>query len=349
MPRKLAGRETCFTPPIHRRDSSSMERIGRADIGHLHSQDFTVHIIEMARYSLLYTFLLRPNWAVFVVAFALNALLTETPRDRLIAAESATDELINQARVVFNQGERDQALALAKKAIESDPKNPHAYEVRGRMFDAMKQFDKAVADYDEVLKLNAKAKQIFQLRGAANFKLGRIQQSISDFDRFVQFDPAQAPHHWQRGISYYYAGRYNEGRRQFELHQSVNPNDVENAVWHYLCVARAENPKKARELLIPIQGDQRVPMMEIYALYRGTGSADAVLSAAKAGNPPPEELKQRLFYAHLYLGLYYEAQGDAALAKEHIIEASDKYMVEHYMGDVAKVHVKLRWQEWQTK
>ncbi|MBI4663289.1 MAG: tetratricopeptide repeat protein [Verrucomicrobia bacterium] len=267
----------------------------------------------------------------------------------LTGAESQIDNLLKQARSAFDNGNREEAVALAQKAIEQDPKNPQGYALRGRMHDAMRQYEKAILDYDTVLKLNRQEKQIYQLRGSAHFKLGHIQQSIADFDRFIQLDPSQAPHHWQRGIAYYHAGRYEDGRKQFELHQTVNSNDVENAVWHFLCVARGDSIKKARERLIPIQGDRRVPMMTIYALFAGQASAEDVLAAAKAGEPSPEELKQRLFYAHLYLGLYYEASGNNKLAKEHIVKAAEDFKVEHYMGDVARVHAKLRWEEWMKQ
>ena len=181
----------------------------------------------------------------------------------------------------------------------------------------------------------------YNRRGMEHFKMGHIQQSLDDFDRAIQLDPAQAPYHWQRGISLYYAGRYEDGRRQFELHQTVNGNDVENAAWRYLCMARAGTVALARASILPIQNDSRVPMMQIYALYKGTATVDDVLAAARAGSPAPEELSERLFYAHLYIGLYDEAAGDAKGAREHIAIAN-RYRIDHYMGDVARVHLQLR-------
>ena len=44
--------------------------------------------------------------------------------------------------------------------------------------------------------------------------------------------------------------------------------------------------------------------------------------------------------AHLYIGLYYEAAGKAKLAREHIALAVEN-RVDHYMGDVARVHLQL--------
>jgi lipoprotein NlpI len=177
-------------------------------------------------------------------------------------------------------------------------------------------------------------------RGAEQFKMGHIQQSLDEFDRAIQLDPAQAPYNWQRGISLYYAGRYDDGRKQFELHQTVNGNDVENAAWRYLCMARAGTVESARASILPIQNDSRVPMMQIYALYKGKATVDDVLAAARAGNPSPSALSERLFYAHLYIGLYDEAAGDTKGAREHITLANG-HAIDHYMGDVARVHLQL--------
>ncbi len=181
---------------------------------------------------------------------------------------------------------------------------------------------------------------VYNRRGVEQFKLGHIQQSLADFDRAIDLDLAQAPYHWQRGIALYYAGRYDDGRKQFELHQTVNGNDVENAAWRYLCMARAGTVEAARASILPIEHDSRVPMMQIYALYKGELAVDDVLAAARAGNPPADVLNERLFYAHLYIGLYYEAAGKSKQARDHIAQAV-KHKVDHYMGHVARVHLQL--------
>ena len=116
---------------------------------------------------------------------------------------------------------------------------------------------------------------------------------------------------------------------------------MENAVWHYLCAARTSGIEKARESLIPIERDGRVPMMQVHALFAGQLKPDDVLAAAKAGNPAPAELDNHLFYAHLYLGLYHEAAGNTRLAREHIFKAAADFKADHYMGDVARVHAQV--------
>lgn len=177
--------------------------------------------------------------------------------------------------------------------------------------------------------------------GTKAFFAGKIEEALQQWDRQIAADPAAGPHHWQRGIALYYAGKFKEGRAQFESHQTVNSQDVENAAWHFLCVARLETVDAARKAFIPITADPRVPMKEIHALFAGSGTAEAVLAAAerKAGD---ESLKNQKCYAHLYLGLYQEALGQAEAAKGHLVKAAGEFRMDHYMGKVAQVHCQLR-------
>src|SRR5437867_2960272 len=261
------------------------------------------------------------------------------------ATEKSPDELLIEAGVSFAKGQREDAIELATKAIEAEPKNAKAYYVRGRFYAQVRQPQKAVKDFNQALVLDPKAALPYYHRAEESFKLGRIKESAADFDKFLDLSPDQGPKLWQRGISLYYAGRYDDGQRQFELHQTINPNDVENAVWHFLCVARRAGIDKARAALLKIENDPRVPMMQIYALYAGKGSAEEVLKAATTAKPSPNELNERLFYAHLYLGLYFDVAGNEKMAREHIVQAAELFKVDNYMGDVARIHAALMRQQ----
>ncbi|HKI36166.1 MAG TPA: tetratricopeptide repeat protein [Gemmataceae bacterium] len=258
----------------------------------------------------------------------------------LIAAEKA-DDLLAQAEAALEKGQAKEALALADKAVELQPKSGRTRFVRGLAQEALRKHTEAVADFDKALDLDDKLAEAYDHRGSERFKLGQVKESLADFDKYLELRPEAKNSHWKRGISLYYAGKFEEGRKQFEGYEKVDTNDVENAVWHYLCNARAVGVEKARAAMLKIGKDKRVPMMEVYALYAGKAKPDDVLTATRAGNPRDEDLKHRLFYAHLYLGLYYEAEGDKKKALEHITKAADDYPIGHYMGDVARVHRDL--------
>jgi lipoprotein NlpI len=81
-------------------------------------------------------------------------------------------------------------------------------------------------------------------------------------------------------------------------------------------------------------------MREIIAYYRGEGTPAEILAAAEAGDDAGR--RNRLCYAHLYLGLFAEATGDMEAAKQHIRLAAGRYAMDHYMGRTAQVHATLR-------
>ena len=187
---------------------------------------------------------------------------------------------------------------------------------------------------------DAKAPNELFREGVEAFFAAKPKESVAAFDQLLALAPDSKPQLWQRGLSLYYAGEFQEGREQFETHQTYNTNDVENAVWHFLCVARLEGVAAARMALIPIEGDPRIPMKQVHDLFAGKGSAADVLAAATTGDDKAQ--RNQLCYAHLYLGLYFEALGDTDRAKEHILKAANDYRMDHYMGRCAQVHAKIR-------
>lgn len=221
-----------------------------------------------------------------------------------VIAEDDLPQLIRQARTSSAQGNYQQAVEFLNQAIATNENSP----------------------------------SLFRMRGQENFKAGNVDASIEDFDRVADLAPNQEKTLWERGISHYYAGRFDDGAKQFELYQTYHDADVENAAWRYLCVARADGAEKARKSILPIEGDRRIPMMKIYAMFKSDATPEDVMATAKAGEPGEAELNQRLFYAHLYIGLFYEVSDKRELAKEHIA-AAVKHPIGHYMHDVARVHL----------
>jgi len=172
-------------------------------------------------------------------------------------------------------------------------------------------------------------------RAVEDFEGVRLEEAVVGFDRVAELVPNAAPQLWQRGIALYYVGRYRDCREQFESHRLVNPNDVENAAWHFLCVALQESPTAAIEALLPVGADSRAPMAEIYQLFRGTTSPEAVIETGRQAGARGE------FYAHLYVGLFHEAFGRERETRRHIaIAAADQFAAAGgYMHMVARVHL----------
>ena len=235
-----------------------------------------------------------------------------------------------------------------KKAEPKKEEKPTLEKLVGQAsaFEELGNYSSAAEVLEKAIKLYPKAPNgILRHTGELRFFAGDIDASIAHFDELINRSPDTAPYLWQRGLSLYYAERYEDGVKQFEIHQDVNPNDVENAAWHFICVTRAEGFEEARKRLIPIKGDSRIPMAEIHDLFEGEGTPEEVLKSANREGFGERGLRNHLCYAHLYLALYFEAKGDDKKAMEHSKLAAVDYRMDHYMGICAQVHYKLRSKE----
>jgi lipoprotein NlpI len=270
------------------------------------------------------------HYAVIMIALVLPAACQVPP-------EAA--ELLDSASAALKQGDAKTALDLTDRALKIVPKKAGPWLLRGIINEELRNFKEAVADFTKTLELDPRIDDAYDHRGTTHFKLAKFAESVADFDSYLAKHPDKAAGHWQRGISCYYAGRFDQGRKQFEGYQTVDDNDVENAVWQFLCVARKDGVEKARAGLLKVQKDSRVGMMEVYGLFAGKLKPEDVLAAAKKAKSSVA-LEQQLFYAHLYLGLYYDATGEPRKALEQMELAVD-HRVGHYMWEVARIHRDL--------
>jgi len=246
----------------------------------------------------------------------------------------------DKAKAAYRKDDFKAARTFAEAAVKADPKREDAHSLIGMANLMLKDNDAAVAAFTKVIELNPKSIVSYDRRGDARLKAGDFKGSVADFDKVLELRPEIAPEHWRRGIALYYAGKYAEGAKQFETHKKANPEDVENAAWHYLCNAKVVGKEKARKELIDVTKDSRVPMKEIQKLFAGTVKPADVMAAAEALKADSQEGIEARFYAHLYLALWYESEGDAKKVLEHLVPAVERFEIGHYMWAVGNVHLK---------
>jgi len=170
-------------------------------------------------------------------------------------------------------------------------------------------------------------------RAVAAFEAGKDTEALTAFDDLVKLIPDVKPELWQRGIILYDLGRYKECADQFAAFHALVPDDVENAAWHFFCTARGESFAAAKAALFKAGPDPRVMRTEVYAMLAGVLTPEQVLEHA-------DQLPIAEFYAHLYIGLYLEAQGQLKPALEHLTAAADPSLAEYggFMNITARVH-----------
>lgn len=209
----------------------------------------------------------------------------------------------------------------------------------------------AFKNCSELCKLESNNLNYQMTLGDISFAAGQMDACVAAYDKLIELQPSLEPRLWQRGLALYYAKEFEKGVRQFETHQLVNTQDVENAVWHLLCAARISNVEEGRGKLIPISEDRRVPMSQIYEMYAGRMTPEQVLAIANRTSTSveldSEQHRLQRYYAHLYIGLYHEMLKNQeasirAMKKAAQINPLGKT---NFMGQVARVHLQLRQEE----
>ena len=203
----------------------------------------------------------------------------------------------------LQRGERERAVQQADALLSHYPDDPVAWRFAGDLY----------------------------LRG------GELAKSIGQFERYIAAVPEHQAELWQYGIALALAGKYDAGRKLFELHRTVNPHDVENALWHFYCVAKASTAEQARAVVLPAPGDRRVPMEQLLWLYRGVSQEAAVRAAVDKLPPESQQHASAAFYADLYLAMHADAAGDRQQALEFAARAAAAKQVD-YMTDVGRVY-----------
>lgn len=179
-------------------------------------------------------------------------------------------------------------------------------------------------------------------QGMSLFANNKVEEAISVYDQMIQEKPAVKPYLWQRGLALYYADRFTDGAEQFAADVAVNPNDTEEQIWHLLCLAQVKSGlAAARKSALTVGTDRRPVMRSAQALFLGKADDGDLQTYAQKGSDGDQ------FYANLYLGLYGEATGDAAVARKRISQAvAGKYArgsgASDPMVELAKVHLQRR-------
>jgi len=104
----------------------------------------------------------------------------------------------------------DKAISDFNQALIVDENYLKAYYNRGNVYDAIGEYDKAIDDFTRALKLNPRYAKAYNNRGLTYGRIGEHKQAIADFTKALKIDPYYAVAYNNRGLTY---GRLGEHRR----------------------------------------------------------------------------------------------------------------------------------------
>jgi len=206
-----------------------------------------------------------------------------------------------------------------------------------------KDFQDNIDHYTDLVKKFPENVRIYSRRGDNYLFAGKFKEAVADYEKMIELDPSQDAPHWRLGIAYYYINDFEKGMKQFAKYHAYDAVDRENGVWKFFCQASFHNIEKAQKEMLPYTKFDRHPFPAIYDLLEGKEdvSPESILKAAEESKEPPQYKIRRYFFAHLYIGMWHEIQGNKEEALKHLYKAAANEFgqgTETYMWQVARLH-----------
>jgi|GEM_PF-1156587 len=105
--------------------------------------------------------------------------------------DKLNEKLINQAWQLQSGGHTDEAIShldkILRKELSKEDKI-RAYRARGDTYKTKQDYEKMIADYEEVLRLNPEDLLLFIDCGAAHYRAGRYRQALADYQKSADRD-----------------------------------------------------------------------------------------------------------------------------------------------------------------
>ena len=118
------------------------------------------------------------------------------PKDKIefftksLEKEGADKEVFKERGDVYNKLRQfDKAIADYNKAIEIDPKYINAYMFRGGVYHSLHQYDKAIADCTKAIEIDPKHKDAYHIRGFLYRFIMQYDKAIADYTKAIEIDP----------------------------------------------------------------------------------------------------------------------------------------------------------------
>ncbi len=195
---------------------------------------------------------------------------------------------------------QEEAIALAEenitKALTLDPDSAYAHAVSGLLrFSFRGEPQEAVALFKRALTTNPNEPlALMYLGGCYSMMVGKTAAARSVFDRLVKVDPLGLMTYWLRGALPFYEGAFSQASSEWRLMRELNPGNPLFTAWTVSAVAYAGDLEGALDLLadpeLPkgeeagsrlcriqncaLRGDREGALQEITPEFRQTVSRD---------------------------------------------------------------------------
>lgn len=127
---------------------------------------------------------------------------------------------------LYEEAKYEMALKVCDRAIELAPNYSHAYVMRGRIYSALKEEDKALTNFSRAIELEPNLLGVRLLRGRVYYERQEYEKSLADYDRAIEIYPNNGNAYNSRGNVY--LARQDYDRALADFSKSIELSNREN-------------------------------------------------------------------------------------------------------------------------
>ena len=208
--------------------------------------------------------------------------------------------LNNRANAYQNKRDWDRAIADYNEALRLEADSALFRNNRGAAYQHKGDHERALQDYDAAIRLDSTSASAFNNRGRAYHFKENYAQAIRDYDEAIELDPDYALAFYNRGLARFDQSLYIASVPDFVRALSLDPGNPYRVIGQYLAKARAGDTDRealayhARELNLT-----RWPG-PVIALFLGQLTVPALLESTR--DPDPTTQRERQCEASFYAG-----------------------------------------------
>lgn len=151
------------------------------------------------------------------------------------------DELTGQS--YYEEGKNELAIEAFNRQLAKLPENTYSYWCRGRAYMEMKEYAKAVKDFDKYVAENPTS-DAYNNKGWSHLFLKNYKEALSDLNKSIALDKDNNDAYDSRGCAKYFLGDYAGAILDFNRAIKVNPEYANSYFHRAKCYIKLKNKQK---------------------------------------------------------------------------------------------------------
>jgi tetratricopeptide (TPR) repeat protein len=143
---------------------------------------------------------------------------------------------LNRGDAYYNLKQYDKAIEDYNKIIELDPENVIAYGRRGDAYGRLKQYESAIMNYAKAIDLDSEYAPAYNNRANILFTTSQYEKAIEDYSKTIELDPGNDTVYSNRGLAYSGLEQYEKASADYNKAIELAP---ENA-YHYVYLSKID-------------------------------------------------------------------------------------------------------------